>query len=84
MNTITKELLGLVSDLFDKPNGAYNIREDSGCAGRNPPKTLRSNPNWASRGLISSSSPELTMKMSISPPASPTAMWMIWSITISM
>lgn len=34
MNTITKELLGLVSDLFDKPNGAYNIREDSGCAGR--------------------------------------------------
>ena len=26
MNTITKELLGLVSDLFDKPNGAYNIR----------------------------------------------------------
>ena len=32
MNTITKELLGLVSDLFDKPNGAHNIREDSGCA----------------------------------------------------
>ena len=28
MNEITKQLLGLVSDLQDVPQGAYNIRED--------------------------------------------------------
>ena len=69
MNTITKELLGLVSDLFDKPNGAYNIREDSGCAGRQSTENI-----------------EIKSKLGkpISPPASPTAMWMIWSTTISM
>ena len=84
MNTITKELLGLVSDLFDKPNGAYNIREDSGCAGRQSTENIEIKSKLGKPGLIFSSSPELTMKMSISPPASPTAMWMIWSITISM
>ena len=34
MNDITKRLLELVSDLFKAPEGAYNIREDGACAGR--------------------------------------------------
>ena len=34
MNDITKKLLGMVSDLFGTPDGAYNIREDGECAGR--------------------------------------------------
>ncbi|SCJ37643.1 cysteine desulfurase activator complex subunit SufB [Anaerotruncus sp. 2789STDY5834896] len=35
MNPITQELLGQVSDLFGGPiGGAYNIREDGDCAGR--------------------------------------------------
>ena len=34
MNNVTQKLLELVSDLFGKPEGAYNIREDSQCAGR--------------------------------------------------
>ncbi|MCI8553452.1 MAG: SufD family Fe-S cluster assembly protein [Clostridiales bacterium] len=34
MNDITKKLLGMVSDLFSPADGAYNIREDGACAGR--------------------------------------------------
>ena len=34
MNTTTKELLAIISDVFGEPEGAYNIREDSQCAGR--------------------------------------------------
>lgn len=34
MKEITKKLLGMVSDLFGEPDGAYNIREDGACAGR--------------------------------------------------
>lgn len=34
MNNITKSLLEMVSDIFGTPQGAYNIREDGECAGR--------------------------------------------------
>ena len=34
MNEITKSLLARIADLKGEPDGAYNIREDSGCAGR--------------------------------------------------
>lgn len=34
MNSVTQKLLEMVSDLFGEPDGAYNIREDGGCAGR--------------------------------------------------
>lgn len=34
MNKITQKLLELISDLTGIPDGAYNIREDGGCAGR--------------------------------------------------
>ena len=34
MNSVTKKLLELVSDLKGELTGAYNIREDGGCAGR--------------------------------------------------
>ncbi|MBC5648796.1 SufB/SufD family protein [Christensenella tenuis] len=41
MNKVTQKLLGLVSDLFGKPDGAYNIREDSLCAGRKSSEYIR-------------------------------------------
>ncbi|MEG2038113.1 MAG: SufD family Fe-S cluster assembly protein [Oscillospiraceae bacterium] len=34
MKEITKKLLGMISDFKDDFKGAYNIREDAGCAGR--------------------------------------------------
>lgn len=34
MNNITKDLLSIVSNIPENFKGAYNIREDSGCAGR--------------------------------------------------
>lgn len=34
MNDMTKQLLSMISDFDEKFEGAFNIREDSGCAGR--------------------------------------------------
>ena len=34
MNEITKKLLGMISDVTGEIKGAFNIREDGGCAGR--------------------------------------------------
>lgn len=41
MNKITKDLLKMVTGLNGEPAGAYNIREDSGCAGRNSTSTIQ-------------------------------------------
>lgn len=41
MNTTTKELLEIISDVFGEPQGAYNIREDSQCAGRKSTDNIR-------------------------------------------
>ena len=40
MNNVTKKLLGMVADLFDSPNGAYNIREDGQCAAQHSTKHI--------------------------------------------
>lgn len=34
MNDITKKLLSMISDISGEIKGAFNIREDGGCAGR--------------------------------------------------
>ena len=41
MNDITEKLLGIVSDWDGKFDGAYNIRENSGCAGRKSSENIR-------------------------------------------
>lgn len=51
MNGITKELLGLVSDLQDVPEGAYNIREDGACAGRQNSKHITIIPKMDKPGI---------------------------------
>ena len=40
MNKITDELLRIVSDFTGTFKGAYNIREDGGCAGRQSTKNI--------------------------------------------
>lgn len=41
MKSITEELLGLISDFKISPEEAFNIREDSGCAGRRSTDHIR-------------------------------------------
>ena len=41
MNDITEKLLEIVSDWDGKFKGAYNIRENSGCAGRQSSENIR-------------------------------------------
>ena len=41
MNDITKELLSMISDFDEKFNGAFNIREDSSCAGRQSTENIK-------------------------------------------
>ena len=41
MNDITKELLSMISDFDEKFDGAFNIREDSSCAGRKSTENIK-------------------------------------------
>ena len=41
MNSVTKDLLRAVSDWTGEFDGAYNIREDGGCVGRQSSKNIR-------------------------------------------
>ena len=41
MNKITEDLLKIVSDWKGIPDAAYNIREDTGCAGRRSTENIR-------------------------------------------
>ena len=41
MNKVTDELLRLVADFKGEFTGAYNIREDGGCAGRQSTKNIK-------------------------------------------
>lgn len=41
MNAITKDLLEIVSDVFGEIDGAYNIRENGQCAGRNSTENIQ-------------------------------------------
>lgn len=41
MNTVDSELLEQIADLHGKPEGAYNIRKDSGCDGRESTENIQ-------------------------------------------
>lgn len=51
MNEITKKLLGVVSDFKEEFDGAYNIREDGGCAGRKSSDHIRIEPKTEQPGI---------------------------------
>ena len=44
MNSITEQLLGVVSDWDGSYKGAFNIREDGGCAGRQSSENIKIEP----------------------------------------
>ena len=52
MNGITEQILGIVSDWDGGYKGAYNIREDSGCAGRQSSENIRIEPKNDNPGII--------------------------------
>lgn len=52
MNNITSKLLGLVSDWKIDFKGAYNIREDSGCAGRQSSENIKIEPKTDNPGIV--------------------------------
>lgn len=51
MNSTSKKLLELVADLFGEPTGAYNIREDGGCAGRQSTEFITITPKTEQPGI---------------------------------
>lgn len=51
MNEITEKLLRLVSDWDGRFKGAFNIREDSGCAGRQSSENIRIEPKADQPGI---------------------------------
>lgn len=52
MNDITGKLLSLVSDWDGSYKGAYNIRENSGCAGRQSSENIRIEPKEDNPGIV--------------------------------
>ena len=52
MNEITKELLSVVSDWDGEFKGAYNIREDGGCAGRSSSEHILIESKEGQPGLV--------------------------------
>lgn len=81
MNKITEDLLKIVSDWKGIPDAAYNIREDTGCAGRRSTENIRIDSKTDKPGIDIHVKPAPAARSSISPPASPTAPWTIWSTT---
>ncbi|HIZ56771.1 MAG TPA: SufD family Fe-S cluster assembly protein [Firmicutes bacterium] len=51
MKNATQKLLEMVSDLFGTPEGAYNIREDGSCAGRQSTENVQINPKADQSGI---------------------------------
>lgn len=51
MNKVTKKLLEMVSDLVGDPQGAYNIREDGQCAGRQSTEHIQINTKQDKLGI---------------------------------
>lgn len=51
MNDITKKLLGMISDWKDGYTGAYNIREDGECAGRQNSEFVTITPKYGKPGI---------------------------------
>ena len=52
MNSITDTLLSKISDWKDGFKGAYNIREDGGCAGRQSSESIKIEPKYDNPGII--------------------------------
>lgn len=52
MNSITEKLLGIVSEWGGSYDGAYNIREDSGCAGRHSTENIKIEPKQENPGIV--------------------------------
>ncbi len=52
MKSITEKLLGIVSEWGGGYKGAYNIREDSGCAGRQSSENIKIEPKQDNPGII--------------------------------
>ena len=51
MNPVTQDLLRMISDLSGEPIGAYNIREDSQCAGRQSTEQVEIRPKTDQPGI---------------------------------
>ena len=58
MNKITETLLGLVSDWKGAFGGAYNIRVDGACAGRQSSEHIRIESKEGAPGLVIHIAPE--------------------------
>lgn len=52
MNSVTDTLLSQISDWKDGFTGAYNIREDGGCAGRQSSKHIKIEPKTDNPGIV--------------------------------
>ena len=52
MNSITEQLLGVVSDWDGSYKGAFNIREDGGCAGRQSSENIKIEPKNDNPGIV--------------------------------
>lgn len=52
MNEITNELLSSISDFREDFKGAYNIRENGGCAGRQSSESIKIEPKYDNPGII--------------------------------
>lgn len=52
MNSITDTLLSKISDFKEGFQGAYNIREDGGCAGRQSSENIKIEPKYDNPGII--------------------------------
>ena len=52
MNSITEQLLSVVSDWDGSYKGAYNIREDGGCAGRQSSENIKIEPKSDNPGIV--------------------------------
>ncbi len=52
MNSVTNELLSSISDFKEGFKGAYNIRENGGCAGRQSSESIKIEPKYDNPGII--------------------------------
>ncbi len=52
MNSVTNELLSSISDFKEGFKGAYNIRENGGCAGRQSSESIKIEPKYDKPGII--------------------------------
>lgn len=52
MNSVTDTLLSQISDWKNGFKGAYNIREDGGCAGRQSSESIKIEPKYDKPGII--------------------------------